>query len=67
MSTGIAVSEPLLLSVVQLAQLLGVSVRHVWRLRDAGSMPAPIKLGKLIRWRKVAIERWLAECNTPRR
>ncbi len=67
MTTSTAPPEPLLLSAGALAQLLGVSVRHVWRLRDAGDLPAPIKLGKLIRWRRAAIERWLAECNSPRR
>lgn len=59
--------EPVLLSATELARMLAISVRHVWRLRDAGDLPAPIKLGKLIRWRKAAIERWLVESAETRR
>lgn len=53
--------DPVLLSAADLARMLSVSVRHVWRLRDAGDLPCPMRLGKLIRWRKATIERWLAE------
>ena len=59
--------EPVLLSATELARMLAISVRHVWRLRDAGNLPAPIKLGKLIRWRKAAIERGLVESTETRR
>lgn len=53
--------DPVLLSAAAVARMLSVSVRHVWRLRDAGDLPCPIRLGRLVRWRKAAIERWLAE------
>ncbi len=58
--------QALLLTPVQLARLLGISLRHVWRMRDAGRLPKPIRLGKLIRWQKTTIERWLAENEEPR-
>ena len=61
------IEPPLLLSAADLAHLLSIGTRTVWRLRDAGDLPAPIRLGKLIRWRKAAIERWLAESETTRR
>ena len=67
MTSTTAPPEPVLLSSNDLARMLSVSVRHVWQLRDAGELPAPIRLGKLIRWRKAAIERWLAESETSRR
>jgi predicted DNA-binding transcriptional regulator AlpA len=42
------------------AARLRVSPRHVWRMRDAGSMPPPIRLGRLVRWRASAIDDWIA-------
>ena len=57
MPTPVSLSEPpLLLSAAELAELLGVSARHVWRLRDAGELPAPIRLGRLVRWRRSTVE-----------
>jgi predicted DNA-binding transcriptional regulator AlpA len=40
-----------LLSVQQVAEILGVSSRTVRRLADRGTMPLPVKLNALIRWR----------------
>ena len=59
-------AEPVLLSVADVARMLSVSVRHVWRLRDSGDLPAPIYLGRTVRWRKAALDRWIAECSTTR-
>ena len=39
-----------LLDVQAVAELLGCSVRSVYRLSDAGRMPPSIKLGSLVRW-----------------
>ena len=51
-----------------LAALLACSTRHVDRLADAGRMPAPLKLGALVRWRRQDIEDWLAGgCRPVRR
>jgi excisionase family DNA binding protein len=41
------------------AEMLGCSSRHVYRLSDAGRMPAPIKLGALVRWSAAAIQEWI--------
>jgi excisionase family DNA binding protein len=49
-----------LLDVRAVAQLLDCSARHVYRLADAGRMPAPVRLGALVRWRRQDIEDWLA-------
>lgn len=48
-----------LLDVRAVAALLGCSVRHCYRLADAGRMPRPIKLGQLVRWRRAELLRWL--------
>lgn len=50
-----------LLSVDDVAAYLTCSTRHVRRLVDAGAMPLPVKLGTLVRWRRVDIERWVTD------
>lgn len=41
-----------LLTVRQVADLLGVHVRSVWRLSQTGEIPAPIRLSeRVVRWR----------------
>ena len=58
--------EPLLLTAAQVADLLGVSTRTLWRLRSAGSVPAPVKLGGSVRWRGGELHQWIADgCPTP--
>ena len=54
-------SATLLLDVRAVATLLGCSQRHVYRLSDAGRMPAPVKLGALVRWNRAAVETWINE------
>ena len=49
-----------LLDVQAVGELLDCSTRHVYRLSDAGRMPAPVKLGTLVRWPRAAIEDWIA-------
>jgi excisionase family DNA binding protein len=60
-----------LLDVEQVAELLNCSARHVYRLADAGRMPAPVRLGALVRWRRQDLETWIADgcrpCRTPRK
>ncbi|HEY2841804.1 MAG TPA: helix-turn-helix domain-containing protein [Pirellulales bacterium] len=48
-----------LLDVGEVSRLLGCSARHVYRLSDAGRMPAPVKLGALVRWNRAAVESWI--------
>jgi excisionase family DNA binding protein len=54
-----------LLDVKEVAELLGISPRHVERLTDAGQMPASTKLGRCRRWGRKQIIRWL-EAGCPR-
>lgn len=54
------VAEPAkLLDVKAVADMCGCSTRHVYRLSDAGKMPAPLKVGSLVRWPKRIIEDWI--------
>ena len=36
----------------EVAQLLGLSVRQVWKLTASGELPEPVKLGRSTRWRE---------------
>jgi predicted DNA-binding transcriptional regulator AlpA len=38
-----------MLSAEELAEMLGVSSRHIWALRSAGKIPAPIRLGRCVK------------------
>jgi excisionase family DNA binding protein len=51
---------PVMLDVKAVAAMLGCSPRHIYRLSDAGKMPAPVKLGALVRWRRDEVETWIA-------
>ena len=49
-----------LLDVRAVAALLGgCSTRHVYRLADSGRMPRPLRLGSLVRWRRVEVLFWI--------
>lgn len=49
-----------------LARRLKCSVRHVWRMSDAGKLPPAIRLGALVRWDASVIEKWIADgCPVP--
>ncbi|MDD4889885.1 MAG: helix-turn-helix domain-containing protein [Phycisphaerae bacterium] len=51
---------PLALSDVQAAALLGISRGHLWTLNSSGRLPAPVKLGRSVRWIRSELESWLA-------
>jgi excisionase family DNA binding protein len=52
---------PKLLDVRSVAALLGSSTKHVWRLRDDGLLPAPVRVGALVRWRASDLNRWIEQ------
>jgi excisionase family DNA binding protein len=54
-----------LLDVRAVAALLHCSARHVYRMSDSGSMPRPVKLGALVRWRRADLDDWLASGCKP--
>lgn len=51
---------PLLLNAEEVALRLGISKSSVWRLRDRGLLPQPVRFGALVRWRAVDVEVWVA-------
>ncbi|MFN3192291.1 MAG: helix-turn-helix transcriptional regulator [Aureliella sp.] len=50
-----------LLDVEDVAARLKCSSRSVRRLADAGKMPAPVRLGSMLRWPVAVIEEWITE------
>jgi predicted DNA-binding transcriptional regulator AlpA len=52
--------DPILIDAEGLAKILMVTVRHVRRMDAGGDLPAPIRLGRLVRWRRDEILKWLA-------
>ncbi len=53
--------ESLLLSADKVAALLDISERSLWRLRSAGAIPQPVRLGGSVRWRREDILEWMAQ------
>jgi excisionase family DNA binding protein len=53
------------MSVTELAELIGCSERTVYRQADIGNLPAPLKIGRLIRWQARCITHWI-EAGCPK-
>lgn len=49
----------LALTVKDVAEMLGIGRRTVWRLIATGQIPPPMRIGRSVRWRKASFERWL--------
>lgn len=50
-----------LIDVAKVARMLSVSTRTVWRLVSAGKLPAPIRVGRSVRWCRAAIDAWISQ------
>ena len=53
--------ENVLITAAQVAEMLNVSLRTLWRLKSAGKLPAPVRLGGAVRWRTQEVLQWIAE------
>jgi excisionase family DNA binding protein len=51
---------PLLIRAEEVARLVGVSTRTLWRLVNAGEFPRPIHVGRNTRWRAADVEGWVS-------
>lgn len=54
-----------LIDVKRVSQLTSLATRTVWRYRDAGFIPPPVKVGAAVRWRARDIFRWIEEGCRP--
>ena len=48
-----------LVDAEEIAQFLGCSPKHVRRIAERGQFPKPVKVGRLKRWPREAIEQWI--------
>lgn len=48
-----------LLNVKAVSELMSCSERTVHRLSDSGGMPAPLKIGRMIRWSRCSLMEWI--------
>ena len=51
-------SDSTLLTARDVAALLNVSPRHVWKLLSSGKLPDPVRLGRSVRWRADELKAW---------
>jgi len=49
----------MMLKVREVATMLGVSERSVWRWSATGVLPPGIKIGGCVRWPEETIRRWI--------
>ena len=55
-----------LITASQLADLLNISERTLYRLKSSGQLPRPIHLGGSVRWRLTDIRDWIDKgCPVP--
>lgn len=66
MSANTVAPEPLAVSAAELADLLGISTRHVANLDKWGRIPAPHRLGRAVRWNVAEVRAWL-DSGSPNR
>ncbi len=58
--------EPWAVNAASAANLLGISRAHFLRLRAAGNVPEPVRIGRRVLWRIDELRDWLESgCSTP--
>lgn len=52
-------NSPKLLKVAEVAYIVSISTRTLWRLVSAGKFPQPMRIGGSTRWRAADVEHWI--------
>jgi len=47
--------------------MLNLGERTIWKINSTGEFPAPVRIGRAVRWDRREIEAWLAEKNAEAR
>lgn len=58
MSTDAA---PKLINAEELARLMQISERTLWRLLSGRKLPQPVRIGRNTRWRLAEVEQWIEQ------
>jgi predicted DNA-binding transcriptional regulator AlpA len=53
-------AEPMLITADEFAGLMQISTRTLWRLRSAGLVPDPVRVGGAVRWSRERVTEWIA-------
>ncbi len=56
-----ATAGPLLITAEEVARMMNVSTRTLWRLLSAGRFPQPVRFGGNTRWRVAEVLRWIED------
>ena len=57
----VSMDKKLLLTVKEVAALLGLSERTVWKLSSCGKIPQPARLGRSVRWSRKKLEEFVEQ------
>jgi excisionase family DNA binding protein len=52
-------TTPRLITAEELAKLMQVSERTLWRLLSGGKLPQPVRIGRNTRWRLAEVTEWI--------
>jgi excisionase family DNA binding protein len=52
-------SVPVLINAEELARIMDVSERTLWRLLSGGKLPRPVRIGRNTRWRLAEVMEWI--------
>lgn len=52
-------ATPKLINAEELAKLMDVSERTLWRLLSGGKVPKPVRIGRSTRWRLAEVTEWI--------
>lgn len=52
--------KSLFLTADELAALLNVSKRTIWRMKILGAIPPSVRIGRSVRWQRSTIMDWIA-------
>jgi predicted DNA-binding transcriptional regulator AlpA len=52
--------KPVLINAEELARIMDISERTLWRLLSGGKVPQPVRIGRNTRWRLAEVEEWIA-------
>lgn len=60
MKSTVSKESTMLVKAKELAEMLSVSTRHIWRMRASDKLPRAIEIGNCVRWKLLDITNWLA-------
>ena len=59
-------TETLLITAEELAAMMNVSTRTLWRWLSSGKLIEPVRIGGTSRWRREEVLQWIADgCPPP--